>query len=108
MDQSVENRIRERAYEMWTAHGCVHGKSGAALACRRTGSVSAIDGHPSQTRSEEESTVVVRTFEDRQNAHEGWLTQSHPRCQPLFGVRSAAVESDHRHGRLLRVSAAGN
>jgi hypothetical protein len=25
MDQSLENRIRERAYEIWTAHGCVHG-----------------------------------------------------------------------------------
>ena len=24
MDQSLENRIRERAYEMWTAHGRVH------------------------------------------------------------------------------------
>ena len=27
MDQSLENRIRERAYEMWTAHGCVHGQA---------------------------------------------------------------------------------
>ena len=27
MDQSVENRIRERAYEIWTAHGCVHGRA---------------------------------------------------------------------------------
>jgi hypothetical protein len=27
MEQSVENRIRERAYEMWTAHGCVHGQA---------------------------------------------------------------------------------
>jgi hypothetical protein len=26
MDQSLENGIRERAYEIWTAHGCVHGK----------------------------------------------------------------------------------
>jgi Protein of unknown function (DUF2934) len=24
MDQNLENRIRERAYEIWTAHGCVH------------------------------------------------------------------------------------
>jgi hypothetical protein len=29
MDQSLENRIRERAYEMWTAHGCVHGHADA-------------------------------------------------------------------------------
>ena len=27
MDHSLENRIRERAYEIWTAHGCVHGQA---------------------------------------------------------------------------------
>ena len=27
MDQSLENRFRERAYEIWTAHGCVHGQA---------------------------------------------------------------------------------
>jgi hypothetical protein len=27
MDRTLENRIRERAYEMWTAHGCVHGQA---------------------------------------------------------------------------------
>jgi Protein of unknown function (DUF2934) len=27
MDNSLEHRIRERAYEMWTAHGCVHGQA---------------------------------------------------------------------------------
>jgi DUF2934 family protein len=27
MDQSLESRIRERAYEIWTAHGCVHGQA---------------------------------------------------------------------------------
>jgi Protein of unknown function (DUF2934) len=27
MDQSLENRIRERAYEIWTAHGCAHGQA---------------------------------------------------------------------------------
>ena len=27
MDKSLENRIRERAYEMWTAQGCVHGQA---------------------------------------------------------------------------------
>jgi hypothetical protein len=27
MDNSLENRIRERAYEMWTAHGRVHGQA---------------------------------------------------------------------------------
>ena len=72
MDQSLENRIRERAYEMWTAHGCVHGQ--AALACGRTGSVGDIDGRVRrQTKSEEEATVV-RTFADRQNGRAGRLT----------------------------------
>jgi hypothetical protein len=27
MDHSLENRIRERAYDIWTADGCVHGQS---------------------------------------------------------------------------------
>jgi Protein of unknown function (DUF2934) len=27
MDQSLENRIRERAYEIWTAHGCLPGQA---------------------------------------------------------------------------------
>jgi DUF2934 family protein len=27
MDQNLENRIRERAYEIWTAHGCIHGQA---------------------------------------------------------------------------------
>jgi hypothetical protein len=27
MDQNLENRIRERAYEIWKAHGCIHGQA---------------------------------------------------------------------------------
>ena len=27
MDHSLENRIRERAYELWNAHGGVHGQA---------------------------------------------------------------------------------
>ena len=27
MDQNLENRIRERAYEIWTAHGFIHGQA---------------------------------------------------------------------------------
>jgi Protein of unknown function (DUF2934) len=27
MGQSPEDRIRERAYEIWTAHGCVDGQA---------------------------------------------------------------------------------
>src|SRR5438552_5713355 len=25
--RSLETRIRERAYEIWTAHGCIHGQA---------------------------------------------------------------------------------
>jgi hypothetical protein len=27
MNQSLEDRIRERAYEIWTAHGCIDGQA---------------------------------------------------------------------------------
>jgi hypothetical protein len=27
MDQNLEHRIRERAYEIWTAQGCLHGQA---------------------------------------------------------------------------------
>ncbi len=27
MDHSLENRIRERAYELWNAHGGLHGQA---------------------------------------------------------------------------------
>jgi hypothetical protein len=27
MDQSLKNRIGHRAYEIWAAHGCVHGQA---------------------------------------------------------------------------------
>jgi hypothetical protein len=27
MDRTLESRIRERAYEIWTAHGCVDGQA---------------------------------------------------------------------------------
>jgi hypothetical protein len=27
MDQNLENLIRERAYEIWTSRGCVHGQA---------------------------------------------------------------------------------
>jgi hypothetical protein len=27
MEQSLENRIRERAYEIWTADGCLDGQA---------------------------------------------------------------------------------
>ncbi len=27
MDHNLENRIRERAYELWKIHGCTHGEA---------------------------------------------------------------------------------
>ena len=27
MDQTLETRILDRAYKIWTAHGCVHGQA---------------------------------------------------------------------------------
>jgi Protein of unknown function (DUF2934) len=27
VDERLESRIRERAYEIWTAHGCAHGQA---------------------------------------------------------------------------------
>jgi hypothetical protein len=27
MDQNLENLIRERAYEIWTSGGCIHGQA---------------------------------------------------------------------------------
>jgi hypothetical protein len=27
MDHNLEHRIRERAYEIWTAHGCISGQA---------------------------------------------------------------------------------
>ncbi len=50
MDQNLENLIRERAYEIWTSHGCVHGQA-----------------------DQQEATVAC-TFEDRQNARGRRLT----------------------------------
>jgi hypothetical protein len=74
MDQSLEKRIRERAYEIWTAHGCVHGQAEQHwLAAEREVLATSTAVLARQTRSEEEPTVA-RTFEDRQNAREGWLT----------------------------------
>ena len=74
MDQTLENRIRERAYEMWTAHGCVHGQAEQHwLAAEREVLATSTAGVRRQTKSEEEATVV-RTFADRQNGRAGRLT----------------------------------
>jgi hypothetical protein len=61
-DQSLENRIRERAYEIWIAHGCVHGHADQHwLAAERDGRARR------QTRSEK----VVRI--EHLNARNGGL-----------------------------------
>jgi hypothetical protein len=53
MDQNLENLIRERAYEIWTSHGCVHGQANQLwLAAEReilTASTATLPGKPSCT-----------------------------------------------------------
>ena len=50
MDQDLENLIRERAYEIWTSHGCVHGQADQHwLAAEReilTASTATLPGKP--------------------------------------------------------------
>jgi Protein of unknown function (DUF2934) len=50
MDQNLENLIRERAYEIWTSHGCVHGHADQHwLAAEReilTASAATLPGKP--------------------------------------------------------------
>ena len=50
MDQNLENLIRERAYEIWTSHGCVHGQADQHwLAAEReilTASTATLPGKP--------------------------------------------------------------
>jgi len=60
MDQSVENRIRERAYEIWAAHGYVHGQA---------------DQHwLAAEREILAASTVACTFEDHQDPRSGQLT----------------------------------
>jgi Protein of unknown function (DUF2934) len=74
MDQSLENRIRERAYEMWTAHGCMHGQAERHwLAAEREVLATSTAGLAGKS-DPKKNPRFVRTFEDRQNAREGWLT----------------------------------
>ncbi len=50
MDQNLEKLIRERAYEIWTSHGCVHGQADQHwLAAEReilTASTATLPGKP--------------------------------------------------------------
>jgi hypothetical protein len=77
MDKSLENRIRERAYEMWTADGCADGQAEQHwLAAEReilATSATALRARP-RTGPEKEAPVAC-TFEDRQNTRAGRLTE---------------------------------
>ena len=78
MDQSLENRIRERAYEIWIAQGCVHGQADQHwLAAERE----ILAASTAALASKSAPKKVACTFEDRENARAGRLTPpSHPRC----------------------------
>ena len=67
MDQSLEKRIRERAYEIWAAHGYVHGQADQHwLAAERdvlAASTAALAGKPApkkKRRSPARSKTVGR------------------------------------------------
>ncbi len=70
MDQNLENLIRERAYEIWTSHGCVHDQADQHwLAAEReilTASTATLPGKPapkkkrrSPARSKTARTLAV-------------------------------------------------
>jgi hypothetical protein len=69
MDQNLETLIRERAYEIWTSRGCVHGQADQHwIAAEReilTASTAALAGKPAlqkrrrlPTRSKVTKTLV--------------------------------------------------
>jgi len=59
MDQNLENLIRERAYKIWTSHGCVHGQADQHwLAAEReilTASTTTLPGKPSPQKKRSSS-----------------------------------------------------
>jgi hypothetical protein len=72
MDQGTENRIRERAYEIWSAHGSVHGQADQHwLAAEReilAASTSALAGKPAPQKKRRSlaraKTVKTRAMAD--------------------------------------------
>ena len=73
MDQNLEKLIRERAYEIWTSHGCVLWSGRSALACGRARNLDGIDGHaPRQAWPSKEARVAC-TFKDHQDSRAGRL-----------------------------------
>jgi hypothetical protein len=73
MDQSLENRIRERAYEIWTTWLRAR-PSRSALACGRAGNPGGINARARRQTGPEKEATVAWTFEGRQNARAGRLT----------------------------------
>jgi hypothetical protein len=66
MDQSLENRIRDRAYKIWAAHGCVHGQADQHwLAAEReilAASATAPARQPAQIRSSPARSKAAKTL----------------------------------------------
>ena len=75
MHQNLENFIRERAYEIWTSRGCVHGQADQHwLAAEReilTASTTTLP--PRQARPTKEAPIDC-TFKDDQDSRAGRLT----------------------------------
>ena len=86
MDQSVENRIRERAYEIWTAHGCVRGQADQHwLAAEREVLVASTSALPHEPAPKKKRRSPARSKTARSSRWPANAAQSHPRCQRLFG-----------------------
>jgi hypothetical protein len=46
----LENRIRERAYDMWIAHGCVHGQAEQHWLAAEREVLATLAGKPNQKK----------------------------------------------------------
>ncbi len=72
MDHSLENRIRERAYEIWASHGYVHRPSRSALAPPRTLRGPAKAAH--HTRDASTRSAAISTLSGRHGLYLGFAT----------------------------------
>jgi Protein of unknown function (DUF2934) len=66
--ERLENRIRERAYEIWTAQSCVHGQTDQHWPCGRAGNRGGIDGRACPRKGAAKKAPIACSFEERQNA----------------------------------------
>src|SRR5260370_40856276 len=84
MDQSLENRIRERAYEMWTAHGCVHGQAEQHwLAAEREVLATSTAVFPGKPNPKKTPRACARSQTARTVAQAGGRRPAHRRCERL-------------------------